>query len=190
MEEVGRPVRLIYVYLGGTCLCTDDEGQEGEPVWDPDKTLGPTTGAWYDLLVTTVKETVKPGVNLRAVLWSQGGSDRNGTTFPTENRQADCQARLESLATHIKDDLGVPMIIAPSSLGTNEDAECEGTHDEGYPDINAAQKAAAAAHPNILDTTVNMDDLEFKADNCHHVYNVNVLGERWFDAVQAEGLAY
>jgi len=193
MEQVGRPVRLIYVYLGGTCLCTDDEGEAGEPVWDPDKTLGPATGAWYDLLVTTVKQTVKPGVALRAILWSQGGSDRNGDTIyhlDDTHRVEDCQLALENLAEHIHEDIGVDMIIAASSTGENEDPECEGTHESGYADINTAQHAAALASPYIRDTVVDMDDLEFKADNCHHVYNVDVLGERWFDAVQAEGLAY
>jgi len=203
MDAVGRPVRLIFAPLGGTALCSYDSlGDPGqpcaidpngalcvEPYWDPDKAWGTNTGSRYDGMVTLVTSTANVAPTLRAVLWDQGEVETQYDTLPgVGGKGAEYQTCLENLADNIWQDLKVPMIIAPLSLKTNA-AGCAAPSAD-YIAIHDAQDAAAAAHSHILNTTVNKDDLLIQDDNCPHIHDVETLGERWFDAVQAEGLAY
>ena len=184
IETVQEPVRLIFQPIGGSCLCADD-GVGDEPQWDPDG-VSPI-GDRYDAMVTAATSTFKPGPSLRAVLWDHGECEQSAATTPTGTKLDDYQAALEDLADNIWADLHVPMIISPLSLYTGSTCALV----QARQDIHDGQDAAAAAHVHILDTVVDKDDLDFDTDSdCSHVYDVKTLGERWFDAIAAEGLAY
>ncbi len=130
-----------------------------------------------------INTTAGAGRALRAVLWDQGECEGGLGTA-----QATYQTAMEGLADSIATDLGVPIIASPVSLKTGDIGSCPAAS-ANYIAIHNATDAAIASHHNLIGT-VNKDDLQHITGDCSHVYDVQTLGERWFDAVQAEGLAY
>ena len=207
-EEVGGNVILLFTAQGGTCLASDpddaDCGGGAGPLWAKEVTgcvACPHNGVLYALTQTYFSgQGIGDGV--RAVLWNQGECEMVGAcdTWPNAqaDKQGDYQAALEQFATDIGNDFKVPVVASPPS-------DCSG-HPGGTPCLDIVDascgapgatrilihdgaQAAITAHSNLRQGP-DFDDLRFRDGDCAHIHEVQTLGERWFDAVEAAGLAY
>ena len=198
ISETGTPVKIIMNGVGGTCLCTHDndpdcvpdEDDPGciQPYWDPAKQWGINTGSRWTGSRSTVTAS-GAGSSLRAVLWDQGECETDGTitTLPSGNRQADYQAAVENYADWIWSTYRVPVVLSAIPVYTSGPCENDTANRIA---IRDGTVAAALAHEHISDHLVEKSDLAVQADNCSHIYDVATLGERWFEAIEASGLAY
>lgn len=182
-STLGRKVQILQAAVGGICL-TSLGTLPNEPQWDPDGD-GVTSGARYVGMIDRAIYYSSVS-DYRAVLWYQGECEVGHTTFPTGNKYDDYYNALIYLADRIHEDLGIPMIAAEISMKTNTVGCAGGTLN--HQAIHDAIHDAAAASPYILDTVVETDDILFVAPDCTHHYDVVTLGQRFFDAIHAEGL--
>jgi hypothetical protein len=189
--ERGRQALFVSTALGGQCLV--GSSPYPQPTWDPDAAdcdairpyaygelaLPPTQpGELYCRMLQAVETSdAQP---LRAVLLLMGECDATaGIDYVTY------KAALEHFADKVWNALGVPVIAAPISRHTRPGDACL-----PHPQLDTIAQAtidAANEHPHILPGP-NSDDLLIEND-CVHIHDVITLGQRWYKAVMAAGVA-
>ncbi len=160
-ENRGRPLEFVAAAEPATCLVA------GAAEWEA------SVGSLYQRMLAWVANA-DVGERLDAVLWYQGECDAAYGVAPEVY-----QAALEDLADAVVLDLGVPLVVAPVSLGLAVD----GTPSPVMQPIHDATLAAAAAHPDVWPGP-STDDLALEPDELH-VHAVDELGVRWGEAVAA-----
>jgi Carbohydrate esterase, sialic acid-specific acetylesterase len=189
--ERGRQAFFVSTAVGAQCLVAAPSWPQ--PTWDPDAAdcdsippysygelaLSPTRpGELFCRMLQAVElSNAKP---LRAVLLLQGECDATARVD-----YATYKATLGRFADAVWERLRVPVIAAPISRHTRPGDACP-----PYEQIDVIAQAtidAANEHPHVFLGPLS-DDLLIEAD-CIHTNDVITLGQRWFKAVMAAGVA-